>query len=139
MSEEQLERSILERKASEELRAIATAMSLEPVARTRKADLVNQILRAAGVEVDGESPIKSSSPASPHVQSVNGEASEAGAAIGHVGEVAPKAPRGRTARARSVAKTDPLASSLTTQVDRNGGGGGGGPRRATGDAHEGAA
>ena len=56
MSEEQLERSILERKASEELRAIATAMSLEPVARTRKADLVNQILRAAGVEVDGDSP-----------------------------------------------------------------------------------
>ena len=44
MSEEQLERSILERKASDELRAIATAMSLEPVARTRKADLVNQIL-----------------------------------------------------------------------------------------------
>ena len=34
MSEEQLERSILERKASDELRAIATAMSLEPVART---------------------------------------------------------------------------------------------------------
>ena len=31
MSEEQLERSILERKASDELRAIATAMSLEPV------------------------------------------------------------------------------------------------------------
>ena len=29
MSEEQLERSILERKASDELRAIATAMSLE--------------------------------------------------------------------------------------------------------------
>ena len=55
MSEEQLERSILERKASEELRAIATAMSLEPVARSRKADLVNQILRAAGVEVDGDS------------------------------------------------------------------------------------
>ena len=55
MSGEQLERSILERKASEELRAIATAMSLEPVARSRKADLVDQILRAAGVEVAGES------------------------------------------------------------------------------------
>ena len=55
MSDEQLERSILERKASDELRAIATAMSLEPVARTRKADLVNQILRAAGVEVEDAS------------------------------------------------------------------------------------
>ncbi|MHB1987266.1 MAG: transcription termination factor Rho [Acidimicrobiales bacterium] len=52
MSGEQLERSILERKASDELRAIATAMSLEPVSRVKKADLVTQILRAAGVEVD---------------------------------------------------------------------------------------
>jgi transcription termination factor Rho len=55
MSAEQLERSILERKASDELRAIAAAMSLEPPARTKKADLVNQILRAAGVEVEGQS------------------------------------------------------------------------------------
>ncbi len=55
MSAEQLERSILERKASDELRAIATAMSLEPAARVKKADLVNQILRAAGVEVDAPS------------------------------------------------------------------------------------
>ncbi|MGO9197327.1 MAG: transcription termination factor Rho [Acidimicrobiales bacterium] len=52
MSGEQLERSILERKASDELRAIATAMSLEPASRVKKADLVTQILRAAGVEVD---------------------------------------------------------------------------------------
>ncbi|MGH9304946.1 MAG: hypothetical protein ACRDZ5_11130, partial [Acidimicrobiales bacterium] len=51
MSGEQLERSILERKEREELKAIATAMSLEPVARTKKADLVDQILKAAGVEV----------------------------------------------------------------------------------------
>ena len=64
MSEEQLERSILERKASDELRAIATAMSLEPVARLRKADLVNQILRAAGVEVEGTLPLHASGAAS---------------------------------------------------------------------------
>jgi transcription termination factor Rho len=51
MSGEQLERSILERKEREELKAIAQAMSLEPVARSKKADLVDQILRAAGVEV----------------------------------------------------------------------------------------
>src|ERR1035438_1757990 len=64
MSEEQLERSILERKASDELRAIATAMSLEPVARLRKAELVNQILRAAGVEVEGASQLPATSAAS---------------------------------------------------------------------------
>ena len=88
MSEEQLERSILERKASDELRAIATAMSLEPVARTRKADLVNQILRAAGVEVD--------------------EASAARAQNG--GEAAPevaKPARARTSRSRSASKNPP--------------------------------
>ncbi len=52
MSGEQLERSILERKEREELKAIASAMSLEPPARLKKADLVDQILRAAGVEVE---------------------------------------------------------------------------------------
>jgi transcription termination factor Rho len=88
MSGEQLERSILERKASDELRAIATAMSLEPPSRVKKADLVDQILRAAGVEVDG---------------SQNGN--------GHVGEVSPtavdgaesngKGPKPRTSRPRA--------------------------------------
>ncbi len=48
MSGEQLERSILERKASDELRAIATAMSLEPASRVKKADLVTQILPRCG-------------------------------------------------------------------------------------------
>ena len=126
MTEEQLERSILERKASDELRAIATAMSLEPVARSRKADLVNQILRAAGVEVDSESPLKAGSTASSQHQAVNGEVSEGGVANGHVGEVAPKPVRGRTPRARSIAKADPLLSSPAGQAAGNGGGSGGG-------------
>jgi transcription termination factor Rho len=52
-AEQQLERSVLERKEREELRAIAEAMSLEMSARTKKADIIDQILRAAGVEVAG--------------------------------------------------------------------------------------
>jgi len=50
-AEQQLERSVLERKERDELRAIAEAMSLEMSSRTKKADIIDQILRAAGVDV----------------------------------------------------------------------------------------
>jgi len=49
-AEHQLERSVLERKERDELRQIAQAMSLETSARSRKADIIDQILMAAGVE-----------------------------------------------------------------------------------------
>src|SRR4051794_5248151 len=48
--EQQLERSVLESKERDELHAIAEALSLKPGSRTKKADLVTQILRATGVE-----------------------------------------------------------------------------------------
>ncbi len=51
-AEQQLERSVLERKERDELRAIAQAMSLDTNSRSKKADIVDQILRAAGVELD---------------------------------------------------------------------------------------
>ena len=51
-AEQQLERSVLERKEREELHAIAQAMSLETNSRTKKADIIDQILRAAGVVDD---------------------------------------------------------------------------------------
>ena len=47
-AEQQLERSVLERKEREELRAIAQAMSLDTNSRSKKADIIDQILRAAG-------------------------------------------------------------------------------------------
>jgi transcription termination factor Rho len=49
--EQQLERSVLENKERDELHAIADAMGLKPAARTKKADLVDTILRATGVDV----------------------------------------------------------------------------------------
>ena len=105
MSEEQLERSILERKASDELRAIATAMSLEPVGRLRKADLVNQILRAAGVEVEGAtaSPTKGA----PSLQSppANGGTTATSPEDKAESDSASKPARGRTSRARATVKT----------------------------------
>jgi transcription termination factor Rho len=51
MSGEQLERSILERKERDELHAIAEAMSLKPGARSKKADIIDQILQATGIDV----------------------------------------------------------------------------------------
>jgi transcription termination factor Rho len=55
MSGEQLERSILERKERTELHAIAEAMSLKPATRSKKADLIDQILRATGIGADAGS------------------------------------------------------------------------------------
>src|SRR4051812_48837995 len=47
---QQLERSVLEAKEREELQAIADALGLKASSRAKKADLVDQILRATGVE-----------------------------------------------------------------------------------------
>ncbi len=54
-----LERSVLERKERDELHTIAEALGVKPGTRTKKADLIQTILVAAGVEVappvaDGE-------------------------------------------------------------------------------------
>ncbi|MHB1770473.1 MAG: transcription termination factor Rho [Acidimicrobiales bacterium] len=104
MSGEQLERSILERKEREELKAIASAMSLEPVARLKKADLVDQILRAAGVEVAASG--NGSGPAATEQAGIsqNGQLHEAAGLGDGAGAKAPsaKAPRARTTRARSA-------------------------------------
>ncbi len=50
MSDLQLERSVLESKERDELFAIAVALGTAPEARTKKADLVSQILQVTGVE-----------------------------------------------------------------------------------------
>ena len=129
MSEEQLERSILERKASEELRAIATAMSLEPVARTRKADLVNQILRAAGVEVEDAPGAHAGASAASEATTANG--ADAGSAA-QAGEASSKPTRGRTSRARSATKTD---VSEPVEAGSNGSAGESGPGRSGDGPH----
>src|SRR5579875_2247349 len=46
---QQIERSVLEAKERDELQAIARALSIKTTARTKKADLVDQILKATGV------------------------------------------------------------------------------------------
>ncbi len=104
MSGEQLERSILERKEREELKAIASAMSLEPVARLKKADLVDQILRAAGVEVAASG--NGSGPAANEQVAIsqNGQLHDVVGPGEDAGAKAPsaKAPKARATRARSA-------------------------------------
>ena len=53
-AEQQLERSVLEGKEREELNAIAQAMSLKTTTRTKKADIIAQILDATGVTTNGD-------------------------------------------------------------------------------------
>jgi transcription termination factor Rho len=121
MSGEQLERSILERKEREELKAIATAMSLEPVARSKKADLVDQILRAAGVEVGAAGATTNGGPsrpatapkdASPPEASVNPTAAAANGKV-----TKPRATRARVTKAKAItddAGTDDGADAPAT-------------------------
>src|SRR5271156_6294539 len=55
-AEQQLERSVLEGKERDELHAIAQALSVKTNTRTKKADMIDGILRATGVSVDDDSP-----------------------------------------------------------------------------------
>jgi len=55
-AEQQLERSVLESKERDELHAIAQAMSLKTTTRSKKADIIDQILEAAGVSSNGDEP-----------------------------------------------------------------------------------
>jgi transcription termination factor Rho len=52
-AEQQLERSVLEGKERDELQAIARALSVKTNTRTKKADMIDGILKATGVSVDG--------------------------------------------------------------------------------------
>src|ERR1700722_20337331 len=52
-AEQQLERSVLEGKERDELHAIAQALSVKTNTRTKKADMIDGILKATGVSVDG--------------------------------------------------------------------------------------
>jgi transcription termination factor Rho len=51
-AEQQLERSVLEGKEREELHAIAQALSVKTNSRTKKADIIDGILKATGVDAD---------------------------------------------------------------------------------------
>ena len=55
-AEQQLERSVLEGKERDELHAIAQALSVKTNTRTKKADMIDGILKATGVAVEEGAP-----------------------------------------------------------------------------------
>src|ERR1700689_166604 len=55
-ADQQLERSVLEGKERDELHAIAQALSVKTNTRTKKADMIDGILKATGVSVEGGTP-----------------------------------------------------------------------------------
>jgi transcription termination factor Rho len=63
--EQQLERSVLEGKERDELHAIAEALGTKPGSRAKKADLIDSILRATGVDAGGDAGNGTSEPAKP--------------------------------------------------------------------------
>ena len=111
-AEQQLERSVLEGKERDELQAIAQALSVKTNTRTKKADMIDGILKATGVSVDDNT-----SP-NPNVSGVDGGPASNGAA----------SPNGSAAGSRRG--TRPNASSEDTAED-------GGTRSDEGEISEG--
>jgi transcription termination factor Rho len=72
-AEPQLERSVLESKERDELHAIAQALSVKTTTRTKKADIIDGILKATGVGTDDVLPAPAArAPRTPRGRSGNG-------------------------------------------------------------------
>ncbi len=91
-AEQQLERSVLEGKERDELHAIAQALSVKTNTRTKKADMIDGILKATGVSVDSPPADKGAT---------NGD----GTAAANGDGAAPSTSRRRSAGSRSAAAT----------------------------------
>ncbi|HUS61811.1 MAG TPA: transcription termination factor Rho [Acidimicrobiales bacterium] len=115
--EPMLERSVLERKERDELRAIADAMGLQAGSRTKKGDLVDQILRATGIEPTGSASTNGdTAPARPDAPGSN----DAGASGD--GEAISAKPK-RATRKKAVATIEPPEAEVSV----------GGPAENAGD------
>ncbi len=101
-AEQQLERSVLEGKERDELQAIAQALSVKTNTRTKKADMIDGILKAAGVSVDDSGP--------------GGGAADNGSAATS-GNGATRAPASRRPAAQSFAPGDDAAAVSDVELD----------------------
>jgi transcription termination factor Rho len=114
-AEQQLERSVLEGKERDELNAIAQAMSLKTTTRTKKADIIDQILDATGVT-------SGSNGASPAASANGGDGADRAAPAGDLGDSGAAAsgasPGGPAAPADATAsEAGPTATATTTTAD----------------------
>ena len=113
-AEQQLERSVLERKERDELLAIAQALSVKTTTRTKKADMIDGILRATGVEL-GEAPETVHSPRA-NGRKTKAPAEQAdGSVAGSSASVVDGAPSNGSAA--SVVDGAPLNGSAASVVD----------------------
>jgi transcription termination factor Rho len=121
-AEQQLERSVLEGKEREELHAIAQAMSLKTTSRTKKSDIIDRILEAAGVT----SPNGANGHAAPsaaektEAASTNGAASDGRGAVDSATVAETSAPTAAATHTRSRDDADAPAGtgeSTTAPVD----------------------
>jgi transcription termination factor Rho len=148
--EQQLERSVLEGKEREELHAIAEALGTKPGSRAKKADLIDSILRATGVELgEGGSPNGAAEPAKPRrartprtkaaevpdeagegaaVAAVNGSPGTDAAAAGRTGTSVEEKPETPGGEAPGGPATEPASTSDGAgETARTGPGAPGGP------------
>ena len=140
-AEPQLERSVLERKERDELRAIAQAMALETNTRSKKADIIDQILRAAGVDAEsgsanGDGPAKArsrrpSATATDEPSEADGGADDPGPVTAPVVAAAPGdaaangagGSNGSNGAAGAGSAAGPALSTAEAAPERSGGGG----------------
>jgi transcription termination factor Rho len=119
-AEQQLERSVLERKEREELRAIAEAMALDTNSRSKKADIIDQILKAAGVDATSDGANGASAPARPRTRARSNAAASVDAELKPTetpatnGDTADHAHANGTAPAPSNERTEASAASDAT-------------------------
>src|SRR5580704_4447957 len=124
-AEQQLERSVLEGKERDELQAIAQALSVKTNTRTKKADMIDGILKATGVSVDDNtapSPGASSVDGGP---ASNGAASPNGSAADSRGSTRPNASSGGTAEEGGTSSDGGELSEGASDPDASGADGSG--------------
>ncbi len=111
-ADQQLERSVLEGKEREELHAIAQALSVKTNTRTKKADMIDGILKATGVSVDGSAANGDASTANGDASTANGDASTAnGSAASSNGDATGRS--SQSGRRRGTANRGASASSAS--------------------------
>jgi transcription termination factor Rho len=116
-AEQQLERSVLEGKERDELHAIAQALSVKTTTRTKKADIIDGILKATGVgPADAPEAPAARAPRAPRsrgVDTTSGSAARSATNGDHVDTVdeAPAAPSRRNPATLSFGPGDDVASS----------------------------
>ena len=110
-AEQQLERSVLEGKERDELHAIAQALSVKTNTRTKKADMIDGILKATGVSVDTGTPADAATTAN------GGGRSNGSTGAGR------RTPRSTRGAASAQADAEEPSTGTATEVDGSGDGG----------------